>query len=482
MLDQAFAKTRLWREKPHVFVREVFGVTPDAWQDEALECFPHKPRIAMSACKGPGKSTVMSWLAWNFLVTRPHPKVAATSITADNLADGLWAEMAKWMHRAPMIQAAFEWTKTRISARDHPETWWMSARSWPRGGSAEQQANALAGLHEDYILFLIDESGGAPDAIMREAEGALSSCIEGHIVQAGNPTHLEGPLYRASMNRDVWHVIEINSDPDNPKRTPRVPVEWARQQIQQYGRDNPWVIANVFGRFPPSSINSLISIDECMEATRRSYRERDIEAHARIMGVDVAQFGDDASVMFKRQGLVAFEPRAWRNLDGIQGAGAVAREWTDWNADACFVDNTGGFGASWIDNLRLLGRQPIGVHYAGSPGDPRYYNKRAEMYFMGAEWIKGGGQLPNCTELVAAMTRTTYAFKGDKLILQPKAMVKELLGYSPDHADAFVQTFAQPVAPKARRRPGRVASAAPIEYNPFEEFDRGRAPMPTGVR
>ncbi|MFI5001054.1 MAG: hypothetical protein ACHQK9_14345, partial [Reyranellales bacterium] len=96
-----------WKEDPCGFVREVFGATPDPWQDEVLKAFPHCQRLVMKACKGPGKTTVEAWLAWNFLLTRPEPKVAATSITADNLADNLWAEMAKWQARSPLLKAAF---------------------------------------------------------------------------------------------------------------------------------------------------------------------------------------------------------------------------------------------------------------------------------------------------------------------------------------------------------------------------------------
>src|SRR6185312_13307824 len=124
-LAEAQSKIRLWRENPPAFVREVFGVTPDPWQDDVLSAFPSQQRVAMKACKGPGKTAVEAWLGWNFLLTRPHPKVAATSITKDNLADNLWTEMAKWQHKSPLLKSAFEWTKTRIFARQHPETWWM---------------------------------------------------------------------------------------------------------------------------------------------------------------------------------------------------------------------------------------------------------------------------------------------------------------------------------------------------------------------
>jgi phage terminase large subunit len=51
---------RRWREVPTTFVRDVFGITPDPWQDEVLAAFPNRPRLAMKACKGPGKTAVMA--------------------------------------------------------------------------------------------------------------------------------------------------------------------------------------------------------------------------------------------------------------------------------------------------------------------------------------------------------------------------------------------------------------------------------------
>ncbi len=164
-----------WREHPDIFVREVFRVEPDAWQDEILKAFPHHPRMAMKAAKGVGKTCILAWLCWNFLLTRPYPKIAATSITGDNLADNLWTEMAHWMGKSQMLSSSFTWTKTRIFSNDHSETWWMSARPWSKSADTAQQGNALAGLHADYIMFVLDESGGIPDAVMASAEAALSS-------------------------------------------------------------------------------------------------------------------------------------------------------------------------------------------------------------------------------------------------------------------------------------------------------------------
>ena len=73
-LDPA-AKFREWRDHPGVMVRELFGVQPDPWQDEVLEAFPHKQRIALLASKGVGKTCLLAWLGWNFLLTRPQPSM-----------------------------------------------------------------------------------------------------------------------------------------------------------------------------------------------------------------------------------------------------------------------------------------------------------------------------------------------------------------------------------------------------------------------
>jgi len=69
-------------------------------------------------------------------------------------------------------------------------------------------------------------------------------------------------------------------------------------------------------------------------------------------------------------------------------------KWEDCRPTPGFIDDTGGFGSSWIDNLRRLGRDPIGIVFSGRSADPRYDNKRTEMYFEAADWIRRGGALP----------------------------------------------------------------------------------------
>lgn len=450
-VSQLGSKLREWREDPVKFVVEAFGVEPDPKQVEVLRAFPNANRIAMKASKGTGKTTTEAWLGWNFLATRPFPKIAATSITGDNLNDNLWPEMSKWQHRCPFLKEMFEWTKTRIFAKDHPENWFMSARTWPKTGDAQKQADTLAGLHADYIMFLLDESGGIPRPVMATAEAALASGIECKIVQGGNPTDLHGPLHDACVDEaHLWFVVEMTGDPDDPNRSPRVSIQWARDQIAKYGRDNPWVLVNVFGKFPPAGINSLIGVEEVKAAMKRVLRPEAYVFSQKRMGVDVARFGDDYTVLFPRQGLMAHRPVVMRNARTDEIAARVITGKNKWKSEQEYIDDTGGWGAGVIDQMLLAGYAPIPVNYAGKATDPRYFNKRAEMYFLAVANIKRGGVLPDVPELIAELVTPTYTFMNGKFLLQDKDQIKDIIGRSPNYADSYVQTYFHPDAPTAQ--------------------------------
>ncbi len=448
------AKIKQWREDPNFFVREQFHATPDTWQEDGLNALPTQNRIACKSSKGPGKSAFLAWCIWNFAATRPHAQVVATSISRDNLQDGLWKELATWYTKSPFLQKAFEFSQTRITSRDHPLTWFISARTWPRSADSTQQANALAGLHAQYMMFVLDEVGDIPDSVMVAAEAAMATGVETKILMAGNPTNLDGPLYRAcTSERHLWTVFEITSDPDDPKRSKRVSEKWAREQIEKYGKDNPWVLVNVFGQFPPSSTNTLLGPDDLRKSMDKHLLETMYSHESKVLGCDPGRFGGARTVIFPRQGLAAFTPvvlrpnRAEHNWTG-NVVTRIAQAFDKWKADICFVDDTGGWGAGIVDGCQSAGLNVIGVNFGSTAMDRRYKNRRCEMHFLAAEWVKKGGALPLMPELVREATATKYWFIGGKFQLEEKEQVQVLLGESPDLWDAFVLTFAMPVVPR----------------------------------
>jgi phage terminase large subunit len=471
--DKIRARFRRWKEHPAAFVREELHAEPDAWQEEALELFPKSPRLALKACKGPGKTALLAWLILNFLCTRPHPRIGATSITEGNLNANLWPELAKWMARSAFCTAMFLWSKTAVVHRQHPSTWWAQARTWPKQADAEQQSNALAGLHADYVMWILDESGGMPQAVMTTCEAILASGIEGHVVQSGNPTHTTGPLHRAcTVDRHLWAVVTITGDPERADRSPRISMEWAQQQIDSFGRDNPWVMVNVLGEFPPSSINALLGIEEVERAMRRHVTKDTYNWAQKRLGIDVARFGDDATIIFPRQGIASFRPVVMRVQNTITIAARIARAYIEWNAELILIDDTGHWGHGCVDSLITTGYPVIPIIASDPAIDRRYKNRSAEMWLEMAKWVRAGGVLPYDVEMIPELTERTYTFVGGVFVLEPKDQFKIRLGRSPDKSDGLAQTFAIPDQPGRLMDDIRGSQHAKTEFDPFERGER----------
>jgi hypothetical protein len=455
-LDAVASIILKWRKDPIQFVTDNFDIVPDEWQKKALIAFASKDekmkRISLRSCVGPGKSAVLAWCAWNFLscygARGDHPKGVAISVTWENLRDGLWAEMAKWQSRSDFLLKSFTWTKTRIYANDHPTTWFLAARSFNKSADNETQGRTLSGIHAGHVLFLIDESGMIPPSVLKAAEQAMSAEHFAKIVQAGNPTSTEGMLFAAATTlAEQWHNIKITSDPDDPDRTPRVPVEWAATQIKTYGRDDPWVRSAILGDFPEGGINTLLSLEDVEKAINRQPTPGTYEHVQKRLGVDVALYGSDSTVIFPRQGLASFTPAVMRGASPSEIAAKVATMKHNWGSEIEAIDNTGGFGSGVVDSLLMAGLSPIAIHFSEKASDSRFYNKRAEMWYLMAEWIKRGGCLPPSETLKKELLAPTYSFKNGRIIIEEKAQIKKRLGHSCDHSDALALTFSMPDMP-----------------------------------
>lgn len=204
--------------------------------------------------------------------------------------------------------------------------------------------------------------------------------------------------------------------------------------------------------FTASRTDVLIPIDLVLAAQKRFYNEYELRGAPKILGVDPARFGDDRSVIIRRQGLQSFAPRVLAKLDNVQLAGLVAQEIKDFRPDAVFVD--AGQGAGVIDVLRSLGYEVTEVPFGGAPLQAgRYRNKRAELWGEMAEWIRHGGALPEQeTTLANELASAVYDFdEAGKMRLEAKDKIKARLGKSPDLADALALTFAAPVASREQR-------------------------------
>ena len=198
-----------------------------------------------------------------------------------------------------------------------------------------------------------------------------------------------------------------------------------------------------------------------------------------IMGVDVARFGDDASIIRFRRGRDArtLPPIKLRGADTMELAARVADESCRYRVEAIFIDG-GGVGGGVVDRCRQIGLSVTEVQF-GSKSDRApvgqdraigFANKRAEIWGALRDWLSGGA-IDNDPDLIADLTGVEFGYvlrDGRAAIqLERKEDMKRRGLASPDNGDALALTFAYPVlASEVSRshRPGRLYRS---DYNPY---------------
>ena len=274
----------------------------------------------------------------------------------------------------------------------------------------------------------------------------------------------------------TYQRFVVNPPPDavvrevNYKDNPWFPEELEKERKHLEATD-PELYAHIWeGRCLPAGDNQLIGMGEAYDASERSYQPGDYEFAPKILGVDVARYGGDRSVILKRHGLKVLEIETYRSIDNMTLAGKVAEIIDSWKPDAVFID--AGRGEGVIDRLTQIGHDVIGVNFGGSPTNAKYQNKRANMWADMAEWIKERGQIPRDPELINDLCTPTYSYSNssNKFELESKERIKARGMKSPDLADALALTFAFPVNPA----PHPWLKKAVKDHDPYDNLKNNR--------
>lgn len=189
--------------------------------------------------------------------------------------------------------------------------------------------------------------------------------------------------------------------------------------------------------------------------TRTPYAELGDEL---IIGVDVARFGDDRSVIQVRRGRDARTTDVWhyQGADTMAVAARVMVEMDRLKPDAVFIDE-GGVGGGVVDRCRQMGYSVIGINFGGKAdrhieGVPKCANKRAQMWATMREWLRSGGAIRDDRALEMDLTGPLYSYDSNNaIVLEKKSDMKKRGVASPDGADALALTFALPVMPRSMK-------------------------------
>ncbi|MFQ5895374.1 MAG: terminase B [Nitrospinota bacterium] len=440
--------------EPERFVRSVLKAAPDPWQGEALRAVAEKPRVAIRAGNGPGKTAVAAWALLWFLATRPYPKVPCTAPKEKQLFDVLWAEVHKWLRDSPLAPF-FGWERTRVFFRGDPAEWFAAART------ARAPEN-LQGFHAKDLLFIVDEASGVADPVLGAVEAALTT--EGaKALLIGNPIRTSGYFYDTfHKDRALWDCHRVSG-----LESPRVSQEFVESLRRRYGEESAVFRVRVLGEFPEGDSEGFLPLSLVEAALARELEpEGDVE-----LGVDVARFGGDRTALCVRRGAVALSLWAAPREDLMATCGRIVRAIAEWDARAAKVDE-GGLGAGVVDRLRemqreghegLEGARIEGVNAARRARHPEAYaGLRDELWGALRARLEAGeidlSRLAEDDELVAELTTPRFRLTSrGQVKVEGKDELKSRGLASPDKADAlilaFAPTFAGPPAAEAGLEP-----------------------------
>lgn len=428
-------------------------------------------RFSTASGHGIGKSTLVAWLVKFILDTRPLSKGVVTATTAEQLRTKTWAEVAKWN---ALSITAHRWHYT--NSRGSMSLYWKGdrelAQKWRCDALTckEENSEAFAGLHAAGAtpFYIFDEASGIPDKIFEVRAGGATDG-EPMWFDFGNPTRKSGFFFENTVGRLRHRFITRSIDSRSVAITNK---PYLQEMIDDYGEDSDYVKVRVKGEFPDAGSIQFIPtslVENAMRCTAFHSPHDPL-----VIGVDVARFGDDATVIYPRIGNDAksFPYQSYRGLDNVQVAEKVVEILEEFRkigrrCAGLFIDG-GGLGAGVVDILRRYGYNPIDVNF-GSPATDRRYRFRVDEMWGRTKDALTHLALPNNETLKAQLTQREYGFSvTGKIQLESKKDMKERGVESPDIADALALTYATTVAGTGEISRMPLVKQAVYEYDPLE--------------
>lgn len=431
---------RLWRKVIHpnleshrfsvVVAHRRFGKTVGTVNHVIKKCIQNKRRSPMYAYIAPYRNQAEK-IAWNYLKYYTH------------VIPGVKVNESELYIEFPSRYKGAEGGRIYIMGADHPD--------------------ALRGTYWDGAI--LDEYAQIKPELWNEVIRPAIADRKGWVIFVGTPKGQNAfyEMYQRAQKEPDWYDCLYRADESGvfdvggrcgPEELASMKRDMSEEAIRQ----------ELYCDFTASAYNILITIDMVTAACGKAYTARDVAGAPKVLGVDVARFGNDRSVFVRRQGLAAFAPKVFRDIDNMDLAARLIAEIDAWKPDAVFID--AGRGEGVIDRCRQLGYQVTEVPFGGKAvKDKRYVNKRAEMWDGMRDWLAAGGSLPDVPELKTELVTPEYGYDAaNRMKLEPKEHIKERMGKSPDLADALALTFALPVVPRAALERNTMCET---EYEPY---------------
>lgn len=476
-------------------------------QDEIISAVIEHRHVAVPSAHDLGKSWGAARLAGWWIDTHPPGEalVVTTAPTWTQVAGILWQEIAQ-AHRTGKlpgrITSMCEWKVDQRNADLQKGGGWnhqrdtMSTLVGLGKKPADYSPTAFQGYHRRYVLVLIDEACGIAKNIWDAVE-SIATNEHARIVALGNPDDPSSFFAEVCKPGSGWKVIPLDalkspnfteervrphpdlyrymiehhipfSEEEIPDRIRDLLVSptWAAERLKRWGASAPMFTSKVRGRFPVVTIDTLIHPHWVTLAQARELPELHTDPR---MGVDVARYGTDHSIIVLRLGGVCRVVKDIPYGPITELAGVVQQIGNGRPLTPIANVDDVGVGGGVTDILREESYPCLPLVSGGScspdevlpNGKPQFYDARSEWWWNAREALAGlsgtgeDGWIdldPEDDDLAAQLTQMKYGInRHGQIWVETKDSMRKRGLPSPDRGDAFVYSLVKTPPPAIPR-------------------------------
>ncbi len=450
----------VYQRSPELFNRDLLAGGFWDKQEEIAISVRDNRYTTVRACHDVGKSYSAGRLALWFLYCHPQSIVVTTAPTLRQVENLLWREI-RAAHEKAKHPLGGEVFKTRLDI----------ASDWYAIGASSHDPDKLQGFHaaSGHILIVVDEAAGVNEDAFEAMEGMMTS-EKARMLMIGNPTSDSGSFRQSHYSWDYANKIHISVfDSPNFKNNGIHTIEdlknvdldkveivneylvsprWAFEKIDSWGIDSPMFQARVLGNFPSQSSNTVIPLNALEVASSAEHREKlEAEGGDFHLGVDVARFGNDNTVLTPRYGgYIPYQSK--HPSTSIPETVGLIKQFSQPHPKGIYID-VDGLGGGVYDILYEQKYDQIVQIHNGAKALPdssglTFANLASQLWWKAREmFIAGELAIPDDDKLIMQLSTRKYSFGSRGLTVESKDEWKKRHGgKSCDEADSLIYSLA----------------------------------------
>lgn len=460
------SQAKIYQSDPEAWLADMLDVHLWSKQSEIAADFVSCRRSAVKSGNGVGKSALaaglMSWWCSVFPVEETLAIVSAPTLS--QIEKVIFAYLKNNFASAKILGTPLrgEISEELTWKVQNPVTGKNDFLAFGKRPADKDIVSSFQGTRKLRTGVFLDEAGGVPRDLFTAAE-AVTTGEESRLLAIGNPDRrgtefhniFTRPELAAEFKLSTISVFDlptftgevVYSDPvkqDNFLRS-LTSVDWVEHKRRVWGEGDARWLSKVLGEFPGETDNTFFgqtAIDRGVDLD-----VPDDSAVRPVLGVDVARFGDDESVIYVNRGGRVRLHDVWGKVDTVVSARRVHEVASSLDAAEVRVDASGIGGAVFdmLDSLEEFADKRyvlIGIDGAARSPDPaQWANARAYNHdSLRKQLLDGVVDIDfDDNELRDQLLMVTYRFNNRGAVqITPKDELRGVMGGSPDRLDAVI--------------------------------------------